>query len=203
MDTSQPSSPNEPAVVRAATAPDADSPSSTRSAAAQMAPGGTLSQGTMIVSIDTILVPIEIHDEASFKAITYAVALAKVFNASVILLHVVEEPPLPRFHTQDDSVRQARLHEDAERQMTALFNREVAPHAPGRYLIRSGRSCETTVEVAKELRIDLVVILTHVWTGLAKLINACPAEKVVRNAPCPVLVVKEKEHEFIAPAAES
>lgn len=152
----------------------------------------------MTVTIKTILVPTEIQDATSLKAVSYAVALGKLFGASVTLLHVIEEPPLPQFLLKEDSVRQTRLLEEAEMEVRALFEREIAPHVEGRYIIREGRSCETPVKVAREINADLIVMFSHAWSGLAKLINACPVEKIVRSVPCPVLVVKDKEHEFIA-----
>ena len=48
-----------------------------------------------------------------------------------------------------------------------------------------------------ELDVDLIVIATHGFTGWRHFAIGSTAERVARAAPCPVLVVREKEHEFI------
>jgi len=47
------------------------------------------------------------------------------------------------------------------------------------------------------LKVDLIVISTHGYTGLKHAVLGSTAERVVRHAPCPVLVVREQEHEFV------
>ena len=50
---------------------------------------------------------------------------------------------------------------------------------------------------ARELKIDLIVIATHGYTGVKHLVLGSTAERVVRHAGCPVLVVREKERELL------
>jgi hypothetical protein len=51
--------------------------------------------------------------------------------------------------------------------------------------------------VAEIMDIDLILISTHGRSGLAHVFLGSTAEKVVRHAPCPVFVVREKEREFV------
>ena len=62
--------------------------------------------------------------------------------------------------------------------------------------VRAGIPSHEIVEVAKEMDVDLIVIATHGYTGWKHFCIGSTAERVVRAAPCPVLVVREKEHEF-------
>jgi nucleotide-binding universal stress UspA family protein len=62
--------------------------------------------------------------------------------------------------------------------------------------IRTGVPSHEIVEAAKEADVDLIVIATHGYTGWKHFCIGSTAERVVRAAPCPVLVVREKEHEF-------
>jgi nucleotide-binding universal stress UspA family protein len=62
--------------------------------------------------------------------------------------------------------------------------------------VRPGLAAHEIVEAAKELDVDLIVIATHGYTGWKHFTIGSTAERVVRAAPCPVLVVREKEHEF-------
>lgn len=52
-------------------------------------------------------------------------------------------------------------------------------------------------EAARTLKVDLIVISTHGYTGVNRALLGSVTERVVREAPCPVLVVREHEHEFI------
>ena len=52
------------------------------------------------------------------------------------------------------------------------------------------------VEAARDLDSDLIVIATHGYTGWKHLCIGSTAERVVRTAPCPVFVVREKQHEL-------
>jgi nucleotide-binding universal stress UspA family protein len=63
--------------------------------------------------------------------------------------------------------------------------------------VRTGLAAFEIVEAAKELDVDLIVIATHGYTGWKHFAIGSTAERVVRAAPCPVLVVREKEHEFV------
>lgn len=61
----------------------------------------------------------------------------------------------------------------------------------------AGLAAHEIVEAAKELDVDLIVIATHGYTGWKHFAIGSTAKRVVRAAPCPVLVVREKEHDFL------
>jgi universal stress protein A len=52
------------------------------------------------------------------------------------------------------------------------------------------------LEVARETCTDLIIITAHGYTGLQHLLLGSTAENIVRRAPCPVFVVREREHDF-------
>jgi nucleotide-binding universal stress UspA family protein len=54
------------------------------------------------------------------------------------------------------------------------------------------------VKVAREREVDLIVIATHGYSGLYHFLFGSTAERVVRLAPCPVLVVRQEERDFVA-----
>jgi nucleotide-binding universal stress UspA family protein len=58
---------------------------------------------------------------------------------------------------------------------------------------REGYPPEVIVEAARELDVDLVAMGTHGRTGLRHLLLGSNAERVVENAPCPVLTVRQAE----------
>jgi nucleotide-binding universal stress UspA family protein len=63
--------------------------------------------------------------------------------------------------------------------------------------VRVGHAPNEITKAAKELNVDLIMIATHGYTSWRHLCIGSTAERVARTAPCSVLVVREKEHEFI------
>jgi len=55
------------------------------------------------------------------------------------------------------------------------------------------------IRYARETKIDLIVIATHGRTGIKHALFGSVAEKVIRKAPGPVLVVKREERDFVLP----
>ncbi len=63
--------------------------------------------------------------------------------------------------------------------------------------VRSGKAFDEIVKAAKELDADLILLATHGYTGLDHTLLGSTAEKVVRHAPCPVLIVRQQERDFV------
>jgi nucleotide-binding universal stress UspA family protein len=59
--------------------------------------------------------------------------------------------------------------------------------------VRNGTAFDEIVRAAGSLRADLIIIATHGYTGLKHVLMGSTAERVVRHAPCPVLVVRSSE----------
>jgi universal stress protein A len=62
--------------------------------------------------------------------------------------------------------------------------------------VQTGIAWEEISELATSKRTDLIVIATHGWTGLRHIVVGSTAERVVRHAPCAVLVVPSYRREF-------
>jgi nucleotide-binding universal stress UspA family protein len=60
----------------------------------------------------------------------------------------------------------------------------------GETLVRMGTPSEIINETAGDRKTDLIILATHGRTGLAHVLHGSTAEKVIRQAPCPVLVVR-------------
>jgi|KBSSwiStaDraftv2_1062776.scaffolds.fasta_scaffold506533_2 nucleotide-binding universal stress UspA family protein len=145
-----------------------------------------------------ILVPIDFSD-CSKKALQYAIPFAKQFGATITLLHVVHVNYIggPEVGALDFPLIEADLRKSAEKQLAELAATEVQPQAAGGTLVRIGQEVVEIVGAAKELESDLIIISTHGRTGLKHVFMGSVAENVVRLAHCPVLVVREHEHEFV------
>lgn len=144
-----------------------------------------------------ILVPVDFSD-CSRKALHYAASFARQFNADMTLLHVVVAVPLPpQMLVFESETLSAKYHEQAARQL-AEWRKEIMSQAPVKATVRAGTAAHQEIIVAAhECNCDLIVIGSHGRTGLARMLTGSTAERVVRHAPCPVLVVRELEHEFL------
>lgn len=148
-----------------------------------------------------ILVPVDFSD-CALKALEYALPFARQFGASILLVHVVQLhyggalygpvdfPDLEKDFQVDSESRLTAL-----KQQTAEAEEEVTVETRS----LSGRPATEIARIAAEEDVDLIVLSTHGYTGLKHMFMGSTAEQVVRHAPCPVLVVRQKEHEFVAP----
>ena len=93
-------------------------------------------------------------------------------------------------------------YEELQRQV-AQQESEKALRAAGlsgaRTLIVAGTPFVEIVRTARAEGADLIIIGTHGRGAVAHALLGSVAEKVVRKAPCPVLTVRQGEHEFVAP----
>src|SRR5205807_7159695 len=80
-----------------------------------------------------------------------------------------------------------------------LLKENGLEHSPVEREIREGTPFAEIVRFAREGRFDLVVMGSHGHTGLAHVLLGSVVERVVRKAPCPVLTVRQPEHEFARP----
>jgi len=147
--------------------------------------------------IRQILVPVD-FSECSKKALRYAVALAREHEAAVTLMHAVPtDYALGEYGGINYATLEKELTASADRQLAALLVDEVRGAVASDTLVRTGSPAATIAAVAKQLPADIVVIATHGRTGLRHFLLGSVAEHVVRSAPCPVLVVREREREIL------
>lgn len=165
----------------------------------EMGPGESklVAQAGMVLKLKNILVPID-FSECSDKALKYATAFAEQFRASLTLLYVVQVP----YGTGEAGVIDFEKYKkemtgDGKKQLEAMA-KECPKTVPTQTVVRSGSAYDEIVRVAAESDIDLIIISTHGRSGLKRFFVGSTTEKVVRHAPCPVLVVREREHEFVA-----
>ena len=159
----------------------------------EMAPPGSRAA----IALKRILVPID-FSPLSQKALHYAVRFAREFDTELDLLYVLEPeipPAFDGFMIAPPAANGAVTTEG--KALKALVKEAKAAGAENTSgAIRRGLASHEIVEAAKDLSVDLIVIATHGYTGWKHFCIGSTAERVVRAAPCPVLVVREKEHEF-------
>ena len=150
-----------------------------------------------------ILVPVDCSD-ASKYALNMAAGLAEQSGARLTLLHIIHVAscyPPDALQDMDDIMNCARdslettcrgVSPDLIRQKLAVFGKKEIS--------------EEIIQAALDLPADLIVIASHGRSGLGRFLQGSIAEKVVRHAPCPVLVMqaaknipKQAHHHFAEP----
>ena len=147
--------------------------------------------------IRKILVPVD-FSECSRKALRYAIPFATQFGASLTLLYVTQiNYAAGEFGMVDTPLMEGQVREAAEKALKKLLREEIGDKVSASQQIRIGRPAWEIAAAAKELDTDLIIISTHGHTGIKHMFLGSVTENVARIAPCPVLVVREEEHEFL------
>jgi len=142
-----------------------------------------------------ILVPTD-FSKSSHQALRYAVSLARMTGSQVTVLHVIKILPL------ESEGLSVLLGSDpfigANNNLEKMCKKaHVEPALLRNTLVREGIPHQEIADAARELNVDLIILATTGHTGLSHVLLGGTTERVVRHAPCPVLVVREKEREFI------
>lgn len=134
-----------------------------------------------------ILVPTDMTP-ASSRAFPIAAMLARAFDAEVIALHVAATPHGdPAFGTAWVSY-EVESDLPSESALAAFLGDQFAgvkirPH------VLMGSAWGRILEVAKRERTDLIVMSTHGRDSMSDWVMGSHTERVVQQAPCPVIVV--------------
>lgn len=125
----------------------------------------------------------------SDAALPFALTLAKHFGASLFVTHIL--PPEPRYELPlepEPDVTNARKQE-AQAQFDALLASGRLSEVVHEPILRCGEFWPTLQDVIAGRAIDLIVTGTRGRQGVRKLLLGSVAEKIFRQAPCPVLTV--------------
>ena len=151
------------------------------------------------ITLRKILVPIDFSDYSK-KALRYAVPFARQFNATIYLLYVVE----PTIYPADFSFGQIgmpnvenELRTKGEQELQELIKNEIKGAVPSEAFVKVGLPFVEVVSFAKDEKIELIIVATHGHSGVEHVLFGSTAEKIVRKAPCPVLVVRSDERDFV------
>lgn len=155
-----------------------------------------------MISIKKVLFPTDLSDAAA-EAQLYACALAEQFGAELHILSVMQDmamvspdPNMP-WVIPASSLEEIRL--SLESALKAIPDAKWAEGRTIHRVLRSGTPFLEVVKYAEEQDIDVIVVGTHGRSGLTHMLLGSTAERIVRKAPCPVLTVHPKGHQFVTP----
>ncbi len=147
------------------------------------------------MKFEKILFPTDFM-EGSKKAIAYAVDLARKYNASLHIIHVIHDVTqatgLYVPHAAVDELFKS-MEEEAKKQIKRDYLEETRGLENITYKVLKGIPYEEIINYARQEGIDLIVVTSHGRKGLDRLFFGSTAEKVVKNAECAVLAIRAQE----------
>lgn len=148
--------------------------------------------GELSRMINRILVPID-FSEHSKNALKYAVPMAEQVGAALFLVYVVEPTVYPADLGFGQVVlpgMEEELRSKGAEELKGLIEREIGARVKASSCVRTGKPHQEILAEAAERMIDLIVMATHGHTGVEHMLFGSTAERIVRNAPCPVLTIR-------------
>ena len=156
--------------------------------------------------IQTILLPTDFSALSEY-AFGLACSLAGTYRARVIVLHVAPPPPPEIIAYHGPGVSPGATDDYRNSLWTSLRRlRPPSPEVSLEHRLAEGDPATEILRTAGESRCDLIVMGTHGRTGLGLLLMGSVTEKVVRQAPCPVLTTRlprPQDQPAPAPPAEA
>ncbi len=163
-------------------------------------PAGAANAVPPPVKLKHILVPVDFSLPCR-KALAYAVAFAGEFGATLSLLYVVEPVVYPSelgYAPVEVEVLSEVSQSAARQKLEELLAGVNPPQLRGACYVRLGRAHHEIVVAAQDLAAELIVIASHGHGALRHAVLGSTVERVLRHAPCPVFVVRERQHDFLA-----
>jgi nucleotide-binding universal stress UspA family protein len=148
----------------------------------------------MTLPFKTIIVPTDFSELAN-SAIPVAFSLARDHKARVVLVHVLESVviPNPLYATYYPIPTPQQMRDAEDASVKALKDLVPAEHRgkiETTYLATHGEPAYELGRIAREELASLIVISSHGRTGLKHLVLGSVAERVLRAATCPVLIMR-------------
>jgi nucleotide-binding universal stress UspA family protein len=145
-----------------------------------------------MIQMKNILVATDLGDTTD-AALAYGRELAATFGATLQVLYVAEPIALPPDRRDVEDAARKQLDDLLSDDDRAMFRAKGV-------VLTSTSPARSIVEYAKEAAINLIVIGTPIHGAMAQLAMGTVTERVVRTAPCPVLIVQPPAHAFVLTA---
>ncbi|MBI4632580.1 MAG: universal stress protein [Deltaproteobacteria bacterium] len=143
-----------------------------------------------------ILVPTD-FSSYSDNALRHAIDMARQYRATVYLLHVIDEhiqqcaadyclsdTVMTEIEHESMVTSNDKLHQQVTRVSGNSQDVEIIPY------LKRGIPFDEILKEQEEKTIDLIVIASHGRTGIRRILIGSVAEKITRNASCPVMLVR-------------
>jgi len=150
-----------------------------------------------MVKIERVLVPVDfsVHSREAVKA---AMEIKRNFEAKLIFHHVFDITELlglgwTVYGESLEGEAVTRMEDDSKKELDRFINEMEIPTDEVDLLVSRGKPFVEIVRVARDEKVDMVVMGTHGRKGIELLLLGSNAEKVVRKAPCSVMTIRHRE----------
>ena len=152
-----------------------------------------------MISLKNVLCPID-HSDCSKEALKYAVTLAMRDKAKLLLLHIID---IRSFSEGLEAMSKPLPDEETLEQLRAklldCIPEEMRDDMDVEAIVIQGIPFVEIISTSREKEIDMIVMGSHGRTGISHMMLGSVSEKVVRKAPCPVLIVRQPDQKFVMP----
>jgi len=141
--------------------------------------------------VEKILFPIDFAENFEIL-LPWVSTFVDTFDATLYVLFVAQDlGDFSSFHVPHGNLQQFQKEalEAAQHKMTATAKEAFKAFKKVEARVAQGSPAEKIVETAKKDKIDLIIMGTHGRKGLERAIFGSVCDKVVRNAPCPVVTI--------------
>jgi universal stress protein A len=149
-----------------------------------------------MLPVKKILCPID-FSKPSLEGLNIALEIAEQNAAALILVHVVQPvQPMPAPGVPAGYGIQAYYEErtaTAQKSFEEIVARDIPQGIAVRTKVVRGQAADEIVREAKSEKVDMIVTSTHGWTGWRRFMFGSVAERVIRLASCPVLIIPTPE----------
>ncbi len=141
--------------------------------------------------LKTLLVPVDFSDN-SVKVLQESFYVAKKFGARITVIFVVQtledysgffvpHMPIAQFHDE--------MLVNSEKKMKEFLYENFGDDHSCSWKVAGGDVGEEIIGYAKKMKIGMIIMGTHGYKGLERILFGSVAEQVIKSAPCPVLVL--------------
>lgn len=157
------------------------------------------------MQLNSILCPVD-FSEFSAAAYQYALSLAEYYRARLVCLHVVELWKYPfadyAAHEADYAKFTKALNEGGEVQLRNFVHKRSPQGTQPEMVVRQGNVSDCTLWFAETENMDVIVMGTHGRRGFDRLVLGSNADRIIRKAACPVLVVSNPAQSAMTTGAD-
>jgi len=137
--------------------------------------------------------------ENAKTALPFAIDMTKKYGAALHIIHVYQDPEhLAEYEISSqirmDWIRLAQsLGTETEKKLKAICTEVSRELKPCQYKMLRGKPHPEIIRYAKENSIDLIVLASHGLSGWEHVLFGSTAERILRESPCNVLVIKKQK----------
>lgn len=142
----------------------------------------------------TILCPTD-FTKSSENAVRYAIEIARIFKSKIILMHAYETPVIYTDVTVSSVQLDFELLREAALKQLKKFHLKLIENVKDvqfELILQQGLPSSRTVEIAVEKKVDMIIMASTASTQLQRFLIGSNASRVVREAPCKVMLIPQK-----------